>query len=93
MVIEVCMVQMSYSLSHTLQYDVVEEERRAQEKKNSRLDKMEQQWKEEQKMAGRGGWWFLSPFSLSFPSSILANLQVGRPSNQYTIIGPLCLGQ
>ena len=52
-----------------------EEERQSQSKKQAKLDKLEQQWKSEQQKAG-GGWWFWSPFTVSFPSNVIANLQV-----------------
>ena len=72
--------------SHTflcVQFDADEEERVKQAKKQAKLDNLEQQWKAEQQKSS--SWWFWSPFSVTFPSSVLENLQVcgahTRPSN------------
>ena len=59
-----------------LQYDAEEEERLKQAKKQAKLDSLEQQWKAEQQKSS--SWWFWSPFNITFPSSVLENLQVSH---------------
>ena len=57
-----------------IQFDSEEEERLNQSKKQAKLDRLEQQWKTEQQKSN--SWWFWSPFNVTFPSSVLENLQV-----------------
>ena len=44
-------------------------------KKQARLEKLEGQWKAEQQKAMASNWWW-SPLSITFPSNVIANLQV-----------------
>ena len=66
-----------FSLSLSPQYNAEAEEEQAQAKKQAKLDKLEREWKAEQQRTS--SWWFQKwlPLPTSFPSNVVANLQVG----------------
>jgi len=69
-----------------------EEEILTQSKKQAELDKLEQQWKSEQRKSS--GWWFWSPFTSSFPSNVTANIQVNFDLWRWTMtfeVGVYCI--
>ena len=56
-------------------YNEEEEDARKQATKQAKLAKLEEEWKAEQQTSK--GWWWWSPLSISLPSNVIANLQVG----------------
>ncbi len=67
---------MYHCMFHYEQGSAEEEDEAAQSRKEAKLNKLEEQWKVEQEISS--SWWYWSPISLTFPSNVIANLQVGK---------------